>query len=217
MLAGPAGDVPHGPSAPPHGPSAPPRETDAAVIRASRQEPERFAAIFDAYFADVHRYVERRLGRDAADDLAAETFLVAFRQRAEYDVDRPHARPWLYGIATNLVGRHRRREVARYRALARAAAGTAADAAGRTTEDDVADRLSALAAQPALVRALAGLGAGDRDVVLLLAVAQLDHDEVAEALGIPLGTVRSRLHRARRKLRSSLPDDLTPVQETRHG
>lgn len=213
MLTRPDEDVPRGAPAPP-APS--PSETDAAVIRSSWQEPERFAAIFDAYFADVHRYVERRLGRDAADDLAAETFLVAFRQRKAYDVGRPHARPWLYGIATNLVGRHRRREVARYRALARSAAGAEVDA-GHTTEDDVADRVSALAAQPALVRALAGLAAADRDVVLLLAVAQLGHDEVAEALGIPLGTVRSRLHRARRKLRSALPEELAPTQENRHG
>jgi RNA polymerase sigma-70 factor (ECF subfamily) len=187
--------------------------SDADVISASWDEPERFAAIFDAYFADVHRYVERRLGRDTADDLAAETFLVAFRQRDRYDVSRPHARPWLYGIATNLVGRHRRAEVARYRVLAQAGAPPVVEA----VDDRVADRLTARAVQPQLVRALGGLSAGDRDVVLLLALAQLSHDEVAQALDIPLGTVRSRLHRARRKLRRALPEDLAQSLELRHG
>jgi RNA polymerase sigma factor (sigma-70 family) len=207
MITTPDDDVDHHP---PLVPST--AESDADVIRASWADPERFAAIFDAYFTDIHRYVERRLGPDVADDLAAETFLEAFRCREQYDVDRPHARPWLYGIATNLVGRHRRREVARYRALSRAAPESVAEIA----EDDVTDRLNAVAAQPALVRALGGLSAGDRDVVLLVALAQLGHDEVAEALGIPAGTVRSRLHRARRQLRRALPDHLAQTLETRH-
>ena len=77
--------------------------SDAAVIDASCADPERFAEIYDAYFAAVHGYVERRLGRDAADDLTAETFLIAFRQRDGYDLTRDSARPWLYGIATNLT------------------------------------------------------------------------------------------------------------------
>jgi RNA polymerase sigma-70 factor, ECF subfamily len=95
-------------------------EGDSAVIRSSWREPERFAEIYDAYFVDVHKYVERRLGRDVADDLAAETFLIAFRQRRRYDLTRENARPWLYGIATNLMARHRRKEIGLYRALARA-------------------------------------------------------------------------------------------------
>jgi hypothetical protein len=78
---------------------------DAAVIRSSMDQPERFAEIYDAYFVAIHGYVARRLGQDVADDLAAETFLIAFRQRARYDPVRESARPWLYGIATNLVGR----------------------------------------------------------------------------------------------------------------
>jgi RNA polymerase sigma-70 factor, ECF subfamily len=211
MITTPEDELPSGTRASP---------TDAEVIRASWSEPERFADIYDAYVDDIHRYVERRLGRDEADDVAAETFLEAFRQRERYDVDRPYARPWLYGIATNLVGRHRRQEVARYRAMARSAAEPAASAADTSTDrvaDGVADRLTARAAQPALVRALGRLSPGDRDVVLLLALAQLGHAEVAEALGIPVGTVRSRLHRARRQLRSALPHDVVTTLELGHG
>ena len=124
MITTPEDELPSGTRASP---------TDAEVIRASWSEPERFAEIYDAYVDDIHRYVERRLGRDEADDVAAETFLEAFRQRERYDVDRPHARPWLYGIATNLVGRHRRQEVARYRALARSAAEPGSAAANDET------------------------------------------------------------------------------------
>ena len=56
--------------------------------------PQRFAVIFDRYFPEVHRYVERRLGTEAADDLAADTFLVAFGERGRYPPEQRNARPW---------------------------------------------------------------------------------------------------------------------------
>jgi len=86
-------------------------EDDAAVIRRSRDEPEHFAVLFRRYAPEVQRYVRRRIGADAADDVVAETFLEAFRQRDRYDLERESARPWLYGIATNLIGRYRRSEI----------------------------------------------------------------------------------------------------------
>lgn len=187
---------------PARGASAGPEDEseDATLIEASWLEPERFGEIYDAYFVEIHKYVERRLGRDIADDLAAETFLVAFRQRERYDTTRGDARPWLYGIATNLMRRHRRREVAGYKALARAGAADATE-----VHDDRLDaRLAALALRPRILAALARLSPGDRDVVLLIAVAELSHQETAQALGIPYGTVGSRLNRARRKLREAL-------------
>lgn len=76
---------------------------DAGLIAESCRLPERFGAVFDRHAPAIHGYIARRLGRDAADDLVAETFLVAFRQRASYDLAQPSARPWLYGIATRLV------------------------------------------------------------------------------------------------------------------
>jgi RNA polymerase sigma-70 factor (ECF subfamily) len=180
-------------------PTGPPA-TDAAVIEESWAAPERFEAIFRRHFGQIHRYLAARVGGRTADDLAAEVFTIAFAQRQRYDLARECARPWLYGIATNLVSAYRRREQRRYRALARMTAHGVAP----SDEDLVADRVSAAAARPALAAALAGLGRGDRDVLLLVAVAGLDNQEVALSLGIPYGTVCSRLSRARARLRDSL-------------
>jgi RNA polymerase sigma factor (sigma-70 family) len=177
-----------------------PPEADATVIEQSWTQPERFAAIFERYFGQIHQYLARRVGDRTADDLAAEVFVVAFAQRQRYDLARDCARPWLYGIATNLAGTHRRQEQRRYRALAR----TDARQVSPSDEDLVTDRVSASATGPALAAALAALEAGDRDVLLLVALAGLDYGEVAQALGIPYGTVCSRLNRARRRLRAAL-------------
>jgi DNA-directed RNA polymerase specialized sigma24 family protein len=95
-------------------------DDDASVIGRSRNEPEVFEIVFRRYADQIQRYVARRIGADAADDVVAETFLLAFGQRDRYDLSRASARPWLYGIATNLIGRYRRTEVRHYRALARA-------------------------------------------------------------------------------------------------
>src|SRR4051794_10094603 len=90
-------------------------EDDAAVINGSLRDPERFAVVFDRHGRHIQRYLARRLGAQAADDLLAETFLIAFRKRRQYDFGRLDARPWLYGIATHLVSQHRRDEVRGYR------------------------------------------------------------------------------------------------------
>jgi len=177
-----------------------PPEADARVIEQSWTQPERFAAIFERYFSQIHQYLAGRVGGKTADDLAAEVFVVAFAQRQRYDLARGCARPWLYGIATNLIGTHWRQEQRRYRALARADARQVSP----SDEDLVADRVSASAVGPALAAALAALEAGDRDVLLLVALADLGNREVAQALGIPYGTVGSRLNRARKRLREAL-------------
>ena len=175
---------------------------DAVLIEASWQEPDRFADVFDRHYADIHGYVARRLGRGLADDLAAETFLVAFDRRQRFDVAHASARPWLYGIASNLVARHRRAELRRYRALARAAVVDAVD--GHSERADV--RVDAQALRGRLAAALVEVEDRDRDVLLLVAWAELTCEEAARALGIPAGTARSRLHRARRRTRAALPD-----------
>jgi RNA polymerase sigma-70 factor, ECF subfamily len=177
-----------------------PPEADAAVIEQSWAEPERLEAIFKRYFARIHQYLAGRVGGKIADDLAAEVLAIALAQRQRYDLARGCARPWLYGIATNLVGTHWRQEQRRYRALAR----TDARGVSLSDEDLVADRVSASAAGPALAAALAALDSGDRDVLLLVAVAGLGNQEVAQSLGIPYGTVCSRLSRARRRMREAL-------------
>jgi RNA polymerase sigma factor (sigma-70 family) len=175
---------------------------DATVIQLSRHEPDQFTVLFRRHAPQLQRYVVRRLGPDAADDIVAETFLLAFRQRERYDQTRADARPWLYGIATNLIGRHRRSEIRLYRALAR----TGADPVTEPFTDRVDDRVSAGNASRRLAAALARLSAELRDTLLLAAWGDLSYDEVATALGVPVGTVRSRLSRARSKLRQTLGD-----------
>ncbi|MDA0635138.1 RNA polymerase sigma factor [Nonomuraea sp. MCN248] len=174
---------------------------------------ERFAAVFDAHFGEIHSYVAQRLGADAAEDIVAETFLTAFRKRRQYDPARAGVRAWLYGIATNLIGKHRRLEARTLRALGRY--GPDADAPGH--EETVAVRVSAQSLRADLAVALASLDRRDRDVLLLVALAGLSHDEIATVLGIPYGTVGSRLSRARRKLRDLLGDTNPMLAEADHG
>ena len=135
-----------------------------------------------------------------ADEVAAETFLQAFAARERFDCSRPDARPWLFGIATNLLRRHRRAEERRLRAFARAATRPE----DMSAFDGVDERLDATAAAGALATSLASLGPGERDVLLLYAWADLSYEEIADALAIPVGTVRSRLHRARGVMRELL-------------
>ncbi|GAB2806351.1 RNA polymerase sigma factor [Actinoallomurus bryophytorum] len=174
------------------------RVTDAELVVRFQRDPEQFTAVYDRYFRDIYRYVAGRLDVDTADDLAAETFLVAFGQRDRFDPGRGNLRAWLFGIATNMVARHRRKEARHYRALARTAPDSAAEADSH--ENRVVAAVAAERMQPQLAKALAALSQGERDVLLLVALSQLSHQEVAEALGISFGTVGSRLSRARKKL-----------------
>jgi RNA polymerase sigma-70 factor (ECF subfamily) len=176
---------------------------DAGLIAESCLAPERFGVVFDRHAAAIHGYIARRLGRDAADDLVAETFLVAFRQRGGYDPAQPSARPWLYGIATRLVSRRRRDEVRFFRAIARTGIDPAADPVAEPVADEVIRRADARTLHHQLAGALAGLAAADRDALLLVADG-LSYAEAAQALGVPDGTLSSRVARARRKLREGL-------------
>ncbi|MEU9448214.1 sigma-70 family RNA polymerase sigma factor [Streptomyces sp. NPDC048277] len=176
-------------------------DSDARVIARSREEPEQFAVLFDRYADAVHRYAARRLGPEAAEDLMAETFVTAFQRRHTYDLTRADARPWLFGIATNLVGRHRRAEARRFRALSRLPEPVEHE---EPVADRAVDRAGATGVRRQLAAALGGLSARHRDVVLLVAWAGLDYEEAAEALEVPVGTIRSRLHRARGRLREAL-------------
>jgi len=189
---------------------------DAELIGRSRSRPEAFTAVFDRHAPHIHRYLARRLGDQAADDLVGEVFLVAFRRRDRYDPLRRDARPWLYGIATNLVAQHRRDEARAVRLRTALAPGAVAV----DQEDQVATDLTAAALRGTLLSALAALSPGDRDVLLLVAQEELTYEQVAAALEIPVGTVRSRLHRARTVVRAALggSNPLTVIEEAaRHG
>jgi RNA polymerase sigma factor (sigma-70 family) len=181
---------------------------DATLIAQSGIEPERFGVVFDRHAPAIYGYIARRLGRDVADDLVAETFLIAFRQRAGYDSAQPDARPWLYGIATRLVSRHRRGEVRFFRAIAR----TGVDPAAGPVDEEAVRRASAQAVRRELAAALAALSAADRDALLLFTEG-LAYAEVAAALGVPVGTVSSRIARARRKVKLAL-GGVNPTQAT---
>ncbi|MFD9941313.1 RNA polymerase sigma factor [Nonomuraea sp. NPDC059023] len=174
---------------------------DAALIEQSWRRPDVFAVLYDRYFDEIYRYLAGRLGPHIADDLAAETFLVAFRKRRTYDAARGAVRPWLYGIATKLLAQHRRSETRRLAAFQRAPVDALADDG---PEDSVTTRVAAANAQGRLASALERLSHGDRDVLLLIALADLSYEEVAQVLDIPFGTVGSRLNRARKKLRAAL-------------
>ncbi|MET7462649.1 RNA polymerase sigma factor [Nonomuraea sp. NPDC005501] len=176
--------------------------SDEALVELSRRTPERFGEIYDRYVSEIHAYLGRRLDRQAADDLTAEVFLAAFRKRETFDPQRGAVRPWLYGFAGNVIALHRRAETRRLAALQRSAG--ADDDREHGHEDRVIARMDAVSTQGRLAAGLRALSDGDRDVLLLSALAELSHEEVAQALDIPYGTVGSRLSRVRRKLRAAL-------------
>lgn len=171
---------------------------DGQAITASLTDPPAFGVIFERHFGAIHGYLRRRLDRQLADELASQTFLVAFDRRRDFDSRRADSRPWLFGIATNLARNHRRREVRELRALS----GLAPEPHGGI--DGVEARLDAERMRGLLAGALAGLPGEEADVLLLLVWAELDQPEIADALAIPLGTVKSRLSRARGRLQAAL-------------
>lgn len=186
-------------SEPASSPTQPAEPSDAELIRASLTVSDEFAGVFDRHADEIHAYVERRLDVHQADDVTAETFHVAFRKRRRYDLTRLDARPWLYGIAANLIAGYRRTEVRRLKAIARVH-----HEADVHEEERSVERASAAAMRPALAGAIARLTAAERELLFLVAWAELTYEEAAEALKIPVGTVRSRLHRTKAKLRRHL-------------
>jgi RNA polymerase sigma factor (sigma-70 family) len=173
-------------------------ESDALVIAASLDQPARFGTVFDRHATVVFRYLVRRVGIDEAELLLGEVFRVAFEKRATYDAERPNARPWLYGIATNLLEQHRRREARRMRATGRLRARRSA---AEDPADLVAEAVDARELLAHVAEAVARLPEGERDALLLYVWEELSYDEIGTALGVPVGTVRSRLNRARLRLR----------------
>jgi RNA polymerase sigma factor (sigma-70 family) len=180
---------------------------DGELIAGSLAEPALFAGIFDRHYGELYRYLRRQVGADLAADLAAETFVTAFARRGSYRPQSTDARPWLYGIAHNLLRNHHRQHRRGLAALARHGAQPVADAAAEA-EFALADARADSAAITARLREiLAGMADRDREVLQLFVWAEMSYAEVAQALGIPVGTVRSRLNRARRQLRVLLEDD----------
>ena len=171
--------------------------SDAEVIGRSLDEPEAFGLIYDRHAATVLRFLGRRTGAEVAEGLLGELFRIAFERRKMFDTSRESVLSWLYGIGANLLLKHRRSEARRLRASARMAA-----------DDETPNRrtpaLDARLLFPRVAAAIEALPAGEREALLLFAWEDLSYQSVAEALELPIGTVRSRLNRARAQLRELL-------------
>jgi RNA polymerase sigma factor (sigma-70 family) len=168
-------------------------DTDAELLRRSASVPAVFGELYERHGVAVRRYVVSRVGIDNGEDLAAEVFIRAFRSREKCRAEHGSALPWLFGVANNVIGDHRRVEKRRLAALERLFADEREPATnpvvGLTSE---------------VIRALRRLPATDRDTLLLLVWGELSRDEVAVALGVPVGTVDSRISRARKRLATDL-------------
>ncbi len=157
--------------------------------------------LYESTAERLHRYVAGRIGSDAAQDVVSEAFLVLWDKRAGQVHEADDLRAWLYGVATNLLRHHVRAEERKLRAWTRVHAA-------RTAEDDIGERVSAAADADMLAGPLTGwladLRIEEREVLLLTAWADLTPAEIGVALDVPVATVRTRLHRARARLRTRL-------------
>jgi len=166
--------------------------SDAASIRRSLTEPRAFATLFDRHFEAIYGYAARRVGQDLGEEIAAKTFARAFDARRKYDLRHDDARPWLLGITANLLRRHWRDERRRI-----AAYGRIANNLETATEFPPATAA-------VMASALDALSHRDRETLFLFVCADLSYEEIGVALNVPVGTVRSRIARARRVLREHL-------------
>ncbi|WP_433352660.1 RNA polymerase sigma factor [Micromonospora saelicesensis] len=169
-----------------------------ARVRAG--EPGAFAELFDTYARSVYNHAFRLTADWAtAEDVMAATYLQAWRSRERVTEEGGSLRPWLLGIATNEARNHARSN-RRYRRVA--AALLASDFTLPDHADEVAGRLDDSRRIVAAIDALARLRRPEREVLTLCLWEGLDYESAAEALGVPVGTVRSRLSRARSRLRT---------------
>lgn len=180
---------------------------DNAIIAESLVIPSSFGEIFGRHFGPIHRYLQRQAGASIADDLASQTFLIAFDRRSSFDLAQTAARPWLFGIAANLVRGHLRDVRRRLKAYDKVGLDPPHD-----DLDGVEERADAAVSRRRLAAALAELPAAELEALLLYAWAELSYGEVAEALGVPVGTVSSRINRVRARLRGPLGDRQEEIQ-----
>jgi RNA polymerase sigma factor (sigma-70 family) len=182
--------------------------TDGEIFQRSIRDPDAFREIFERHAAIVLAYARKRLGASAGDEILAQTFLVAFERRARFDPTYVSARPWLFGIATNVIRHHLREEREHLAALGKMAPDVPMDSVEDIT------RLDAQRMRPQLIAALLTLSDDDRDTFLLIALGELTYEETAAALGVPVGTVRSRIHRARIRLREQVRQRMAIPERT---
>ncbi len=187
---------------------------DSELIMRSRSDPAAFGGIFDRHHAELYRYLRRRVGAGLAADLAAETFVTAFARRSAYRAETDDARPWLYGIAHNLLRNQLRAERRQLAAYARHGVDPLADPDAAVAFSTADTRADSAAVSARLAQVLAAMPSRDRNVLLLYAWADMSYAEIGQAMNIPVGTVRSRLSRARRQLRGLANDGSLNFMET---
>lgn len=168
-----------------------------------------FAARYDEHHLAVYRYAARRLGPETAEDVVAEAFTIAWSRIASYDAERGAFVSWLFGIVTNVIARHHRQETRQWRAFAKVGVDDS-----DSFDDDLASRLDADVRWPHVAATLAGMSTRDRDVLLLHVWQEMSYQQVADTLGIPVGTVRSRIARARGRLATASESSMTGLD---HG
>ncbi len=195
--------------------------SDAVAIEESMSDPAAFAVIFDRHASRLHRFLARRVEPADAESLLGDVFRIAFERRASFDTARESARPWLYGIATNLIARHRRSEARRLRAMA-SLASSRIDGDHDVVGDRAAQSLDAVSEWSTVVDAIDALPNAERHALMLYVWEDLSYEDIAAALDVPVGTVRSRLNRARRRLRviqgtdSRVPGPVSPRCDCEH-
>ena len=185
---------------------------DSEVIRTSWDDPRQFGEIFTRHYATVYGFVVKAVGPSDGPDLAAEVFVRALKVRDRFDLAYPSARPWLIGIAANLIAGHFRSRARESRAFRKV---HGADLAASVFEGDAVGRLTAASVGPHLARAMALLRREEAEVVCLFALGELSYKEISEVLKISEGTVRSRLSRARVKLRNLLSESGESIRDGR--
>jgi RNA polymerase sigma factor (sigma-70 family) len=186
--------------------------TDKEIIIASRSGPAAFGALYDRHATTIFRYASRRAGDAAAEDVMAETFLIAFERRHTFDPSVDHVLPWLLGIATNLLKHHHRAEARTLRAYVRSVSRHE-----ESWSAAIDDQIDVDVATGLVAAALSSMPAIDRDTILLHTWAELSYNEIALAMDVPIGTVRSRLNRARTTLRDILGFSPLTERDADHG
>lgn len=190
---------------------------DGTAIERSWAVPERFGEIFDRHFVSISAFCARRVGPDLAEDIVNETFCVAFDQRRRYETrQRPNARPWLMGIAINVMRNEFRRQLREKRAVDRIHVENHQPGNDAFVVND-------FAATNKIERvriALAKLPNQELEALLLCVLEHRTYEQIAEIMQVPIGTVRSRIHRARKhlsELTADLADTPPSLQNKKEG
>ncbi|MFI6514363.1 RNA polymerase sigma factor [Spirillospora sp. NPDC050679] len=189
--------------------------TDAALWRRARDGDEHaFGELFDRHARAVYGFCFRRTADwTAAEDLTSVVFLETWRRRGQVRLESDSLLPWLYGVATNVLHNHRR-SLRRHRA---ALARLPAPPPVPDGADDTAARLDAEHRMREVLASIAELPRRDREILTLSVWEGLGYAEIATALGVPVGTVRSRLSRVRAKLRVPPEPAAAPVPDPPPG